>query len=277
MNILLINILAVVICLVIGYFFGSIPTAVWVGKIFFHQDPRDYGSHNAGGTNAGRLWGKKVGFIIICLDMLKTVVPMYLVCVLLTFIKWDYSNISGITVPFELTGVVSSHRGLCATVLDYYKVVNGVRLNSVYAIQWPVYYIVVVGTMIGHCWPIFAKFKGGKAASQFMGITVLSSWMLGFLPGFFYLGTLKWKKYVSLSAILQAAFVSTITWIWVILVLTKVIPGNLAWLPMYGPLLNPDITYACTVTFIGAVMIARHHENIKRIREGTERKIKWMK
>ena len=270
MNILVINILAVLFCLILGYLFGSIPTAVVIGKVFFHKDPRDYGSHNAGGTNAGRLFGKKIGFLVIVLDMLKTIAPMYLVCVLLTFIKFDYSNIEGIKGTLIGSDVA---RGLICKVTDYYK--PGV--NSCYAIQWPVYYIVVVGTMFGHCWPIFAGFKGGKAASQFMGITIFSSWMLGLLPGFFYFATLKWKKYVSLSAILQAIFVSIVTWIWVILVLTIPALRNICWLPMYGPLLNPDITYACTVTVIGAVMIARHHENIKRLREGTERKITWMK
>ena len=100
MNILTINILAVLFCLVLGYFFGSIPTAVWVGKIFFHQDPRDYGSGNAGGTNAGRLWGKKVGFIVIMLDMIKTILPMYLCCVLFTFIKFDYTHIEGVKDVF---------------------------------------------------------------------------------------------------------------------------------------------------------------------------------
>ena len=58
MNILF-NILAVLFCLILGYIFGSIPTAVWIGKVFFHRDPRLEGSKNAGGTNAGRLFGKK--------------------------------------------------------------------------------------------------------------------------------------------------------------------------------------------------------------------------
>ena len=161
-----------------------------------------------------------------------------------------------------------------ANVIDFYDA----NLNSLYAIQWPVYWVVPIGAMLGHCWPVFAQFKGGKAASMFMGTTLLTSWMLGFLPGFFYLGTLKWKKMVSLSAILQAIFVSTITWIWAILIMIPdFIPANLKWLPMYGPLLNPNWVYAIVVTILGAVMVARHHENIKRIREGTERKITWMK
>lgn len=265
MNILLINILVVAFCLIIGYFFGGIPTSVWVGKIFFHQDPRDYGSHNAGGTNAGRLWGKKVGFFIIMFDMIKTIAPVYAMWAILTFVKFDYSGIVG-------AGYDQGMHPLIADVMTYYTIDN---VN--YAIQWPVYWIIPIGCMVGHCWPVFAGFKGGKAASMFMGTTVMCSWMLGFLPGFFYLGTLKWKKMVSFSAICQAIFVSTITWIWVILVAVKVIPGNLAWLPMYGPGLNPNWVYAAVVTFLGAVMIARHHENIKRIVEGTERKITWMK
>ena len=267
MNILTINILVVLFCLIIGYIFGSIPTSVWVGKIFFHQDPRDYGSHNAGGTNAGRLWGKKVGFVIIMLDMIKTIAPVYAMWAILTFVKFDYKGIT------DFGYVDTVMRPLIADVKTFYTDANGL-----YAIQWPIYWIVAVGVMVGHCWPMFAGFKGGKAASQFMGITVMTSWMLGFLPGFFYLGTLKWKKMVSFSAICQAIFVSTICWIWAILIMIpNFIPSDLKWLPMYGPCLNPNWVYATVVTFLGIVMVIRHHENIKRIIAGTERKITWMK
>lgn len=266
MNILLLNILVSLIILIFGYVFGSIPTAVWVGKIFFHQDPRDYGSHNAGGTNAGRLWGKKVGFCVIMLDMIKTIAPLYISWAVLTFAKFDYS---GLQASRDL---LVGNNPLLADVKTYYT-----SMNQFYAIQWPIYWLAPLGCMVGHCWPMFAKFKGGKAASSFMGTTVMCSWMLGFLPGFFYLGTLKWKKMVSLSAILQGIFVSLITWLWVLLVFLKAIPGDLAWLPMYGPGLNPNWTYATVVTILAIVMIARHHENIARIRAGTERKITWMK
>ena len=264
MNILLINILVAFICLTIGYIFGSVPTAVWVGKLFFHQDPREYGSHNAGGTNAGRLWGKKFGLLVISLDMLKTIAPLYMCWAILTYVKFDNS----LFVGAKMDGFMP----LIADVKTYYT-----ALNANYIIQWPVYWLAPLGCVFGHCWPMFAKFKGGKAASNFMGITVLSSWMLGFLPGGFYLVMLKVKKYVSLAAIVQAIVVSLLTWIWVILVWVKIIPGDLAWLPMYGPSLNPNWVYATIVTIMGAIMIARHHENIKRLAAGTERKITWMK
>ena len=236
-------------------------------SLFYHQDPRDYGSHNAGGTNAGRLWGKKVGLVIIILDMLKTIAPIYAIWAILTFVKFDYHGITEFAAQS-----MENIKPLMADVKTFYT-----DMNSTYAIQWPVYWVVALGAMVGHCWPVFAQFKGGKAASMFMGTTVMCSWMLGFLPGFFYLGTLKWKKMVSLSAILQAIFVSTITWAWAILVQVKVIPGEWAWLPMYGPSLNPNWVYATVVTILGAVMVARHHQNIKRIMAGEERKITWMK
>ena len=60
--------------LIIGYLFGSISNGILLGKILFKKDPRDYGSHNSGGTNVGRTFGKKIGLICIILDILKTII-----------------------------------------------------------------------------------------------------------------------------------------------------------------------------------------------------------
>lgn len=51
--------LAIVISLILGYLLGSIPFALVIGKVFFKTDVREYGSGNLGGTNAGRVLGKK--------------------------------------------------------------------------------------------------------------------------------------------------------------------------------------------------------------------------
>ena len=61
-----------IICLVIGYVFGLLQTAFIIGK-FKHIDIRDYGSGNAGTTNAMRTMGKKVGIITFFGDALKAV------------------------------------------------------------------------------------------------------------------------------------------------------------------------------------------------------------
>lgn len=265
MHIFLINILCVLFCLILGYFFGSIPVAVWVGKIFFHQDPREFGSKNAGGTNAGRLWGKKVGFVIIVLDMLKTVVPMYICWLLLTFIPFNYSGIVG-------AGYVEGYYGLMPVALNM-----NTEIGANYAIQWPMYWLAIIGVGAGHIFPIFANFKGGKAVSCFMGTTISASWMLGFLPGFVYFGALKATKYVSVTAVVITIFDTTVTWIWVILCMTGVVPQHLHTLPMYGPGLYPDLTYAIVITVLGLVSVLRHIPNFKRLAAGTEPKIKWMK
>ena len=58
--------------MIYGYLVGSIPFAVIISKSLKHLDIREYGSHNAGGTNVGRVLGKKYGALVIFLDMLKT-------------------------------------------------------------------------------------------------------------------------------------------------------------------------------------------------------------
>ena len=266
MNILLINILVGLFCLILGYVFGSIPTAVWVGKIFYHQDPRDYGSHNAGGTNAGRLWGKKVGFCVIMLDMLKTIAPLYICWAILTFAKFDYSGIQ------SDNALLFGNNPLIADVKTYYT-----EANKLYAIVWPIYWLAPLGCMIGHCWPIFAGFKGGKGVSCYMGTLCGTTWMLGVVPGLFYFLILKWKKYVSLASILVSILGAVFAWTWSILCMTGVIPHDLLKLPSYGPNLNLNFVYASVVTVMSIVLIIRHRANIARIKAGTERKISWMK
>ncbi|MFI5203627.1 MAG: glycerol-3-phosphate 1-O-acyltransferase PlsY [Flavobacteriales bacterium] len=61
------NILAVVV----AYLLGSIPTAVWVSRWFYHVDIREHGSGNAGATNTFRVLGAKAGIPVLIFDMLK--------------------------------------------------------------------------------------------------------------------------------------------------------------------------------------------------------------
>ena len=61
-----------------GYLIGSIPFALVVGKIFFNTDVRNYGSGNLGGSNAGRVLGKKAGLSVMALDLLKVTFVIFL-------------------------------------------------------------------------------------------------------------------------------------------------------------------------------------------------------
>lgn len=59
------------IALLVAYLLGSIPSSVWVGKIFYGIDVREYGSGNAGATNTFRVLGAKAGVPVLILDILK--------------------------------------------------------------------------------------------------------------------------------------------------------------------------------------------------------------
>ena len=64
-------IFGIVIVILCAYVAGSIPTAVWVGKVFFKIDIREHGSKNAGATNAIRVFGWKAGLPVFLFDVFK--------------------------------------------------------------------------------------------------------------------------------------------------------------------------------------------------------------
>ena len=251
MNIFL-NILVGVICLSIGYLFGSIPTSVIIGKVFFHQDPRDYGSHNPGGTNAGRLWGKKVGLIVIILDMLKSILPIWL-----TFIVFCYVPIGG--------------NIMLGTGADY---VDGIFKNFI--LQYPVYWLTALGCLLGNSFPLFTNFKGGKGVATYCGIAIGSCWGITVLGAIMFFVVLFWKKYVSLSSIctVWTGFLAAL--IWNILVAVGVIPLSVFCFIGYGKTLVCD-WYFCGYLFFGSLLVTlRHHANIARLLKHEERKVTWV-
>ncbi|MFV9511325.1 glycerol-3-phosphate 1-O-acyltransferase PlsY [Tepidibacillus sp. LV47] len=64
----------VLFAIFIGYFIGAIPTALIVGKNK-NIDIRNHGSGNIGGTNTFRVLGKKAGFFVTIVDILKGIIP----------------------------------------------------------------------------------------------------------------------------------------------------------------------------------------------------------
>ncbi|WP_087971449.1 glycerol-3-phosphate 1-O-acyltransferase PlsY [Oceanobacillus rekensis] len=115
-------------------------------------------------------------------------------------------------------------------------------------------YVLAIGifAVIGHTYPIFAKFKGGKAVATSAGI------ILGIYPLLFvimittFLITLYLSKYVSLSSMITG-------------VITIILS-----------LFLNDIGLVIVISLLTIFVFYRHRENIKRIKNGTEPKIKWM-
>lgn len=217
--------LIVVSCIILGYLFGSIPTSVLIGKIFFHKDVRDYGSKNAGGTNAGRVFGKKVGLIVILLDIIKTIIPIYTAYCVLAFTSLNQYGMG-----------------------DYG------------------YIITAFCCLLGHCFPLFAQFKGGKAVSSFAAICIATNWLLTIVGLLLFLLILKLKKYVSLSSICTSIFLSLFS-----LLIIYVFDG-------FGMILFPsNIYYFILLASSSILLTIRHKGNIVRLIHHEERKITWMK
>ncbi len=61
----------IILLIIVAYLIGSIPTAVWVGKIFYSIDVREHGSGNAGATNTIRVLGYKAGIPVLLFDVFK--------------------------------------------------------------------------------------------------------------------------------------------------------------------------------------------------------------
>ena len=94
-----------IIGFIISYLLGSIPTSVWIGKVFYHKDVRELGSGNSGATNTVRVLGYYAGIPVLLFDIAKAWFPVYAVANLLT---WNYLAIDlvYIQIAFGLAAVL---------------------------------------------------------------------------------------------------------------------------------------------------------------------------
>jgi glycerol-3-phosphate acyltransferase PlsY len=109
-----------------------------------------------------------------------------------------------------------------------------------------------IPAVIGHCYPIFAGFRGGKAVATSAGVLFFVAPLLTFSAMVVFFLTLYISKYVSLSSILAVLWAHTYAIIW----------GD------------KPLAFA---TFLMVVFILyRHRQNIERILGGTEHKVSWI-
>lgn len=247
MNLILVNVLYGLFAAVLGYFVGSIPTGVLVGKLFFHEDPRDKGSHNSGGTNVARTFGKKFGVLVIALDMIKALIPV--------FIIWAIGEFSP---------------------LNQYLAWSATWGNAQVGGNKMFYWIAGLFSAIGHCWPIYIHFKGGKAVACFMGLNCLTSWLQFVCSGLSYLYIAHKSKYISLTSIIVSGIGMIVAWI--VFIIQVSVPSQafntnvFLWNFGFGPFLEYGFEYAIMDTAITVLLIARHKSNIERLKKHTETK-----
>ena len=215
--------LSLAIILILSYLLGSIPGSLWVGKWIYNVDLRQHGSGNPGATNAYRILGWKAGVLSTIVDMGKGFVAARFV----SLIKVD--ALPGIFAGDNAWFTLALLAGVCA--------------------------------VLGHMFPIFAKFKGGKGVNTAAGILLaLTPWNMLITFVAFCL-TLWVSRYVSLSSI-TAAVVYPAS-----LIIQKYVIGDEG---VQMVLLGFSL-------FLAVIIILAHRSNIKRLLAGTENKISWVK
>jgi glycerol-3-phosphate acyltransferase PlsY len=185
-----------------GYLLGSVPTGLFLTKLFSKVDPRKMGSRNIGATNIFRTAGKALGILTLVGDLLKGAIPVWV------------------------------------------------------AIQWGESYLWIaiagLSPFLGHIFPIFLGFKGGKGVATALGIYLVISPIAVFIEFLIFAGIV-WKwRFISLGSILCAT----------------TIPILIAFFR------SDSQAYFILSVIIAALILYRHQSNISRLLQGTENKWK---
>ena len=150
-----------IICLLIGYGFGCIQTAYIVGKLSKKIDVREHGSGNAGMTNVVRVIGKRAGLLVFICDVLKAI-SAFIVCSLIF-------RGGGSFFPGGLPVEPGLYAGL--------------------------------GVILGHNFPFFLKFKGGKGIASSLGIMLAIDWRAALAVYVIGFSIIAITRYISLSSL----------------------------------------------------------------------------
>lgn len=147
--------------------------------------------------------------------------------------------------------ILGKKAGLAVSIIDILKVFIPVFIYRRISSDINTSALIGIAGLLGHCYPIYLKFKGGKGVSSFLGIV----FGLNFYVGIITLATWKVLKqitnYVSVSSMISC-FISSFIFLY---------------------LNGPSVVFY--VLFIGSLFIVYlHRTNIKRLLNGTENKVK---
>lgn len=201
--------------LLLVYLFGSIPFGLILTRLAGLGDIRKVGSGNIGATNVLRTGNKTLAALTLLLDGGKGALAILLVLGVPDF--YVPNNFSYIIGPKDIEFFLALLLGLLA--------------------------------ILGHCFPIWLKFKGGKGVATTLGVFLAAVPYAGLAACAAWLITAFLFKYSSLGALVAVAVAPVVT------------------LFAYGP-------YSAFICFLIALLVwGRHKENIKRLLNGTEPKI----
>ena len=207
---------------VIAYLLGSISPAILVGRCFAKTDIREMGSGNAGATNVLRSLGKVPAIITTAGDLAKSVVAVLLSRLFMTNLGGDFNVDQSVRIGMYIAGVVC---------------------------------------ILGHLFPLYYGFRGGKGVMATLGMLLVVDWRvaLAALGGFILVVVL--TRYVSLGSMIAGVVMTAATFVFCYAV--------------DGLALN--LSLLCTVfpAIITVVVTIKHSANIRRLINGTESKLSF--
>ena len=207
---------------IFAYLIGSINTSIILSRRFFGSDIRMSGSGNAGTTNMLRTHGKQFAAITLVCDILKGVVAVLLAALAdRLFARWSIP--AGSQAAAYIMGNLA--------------------------------YIAAFFVVLGHNFPVFFGFRGGKGVATSLGVILTLNWQVGLIALAVALIVMAATAYVSLGSIIGAAL----------------FPLLLLAFGLGSGELDP---VAVAFAFLLAILIiARHHANIGRLVRGEENKL----
>jgi glycerol-3-phosphate acyltransferase PlsY len=208
------------ICLAIGYLIGCLQTSYIAGKLNGRIDIREHGSGNAGTTNAIRVLGFKAGAIVFLCDVLKGSVA-YIICSLA--FSGGGSFLSGDVGLFPFGGA-SALPGLYGGI----------------------------GAILGHNFPFYMRFKGGKGVAATIGLLLCFDWRVSLTAYAVIVIAAAASRYISLASLITAALIPVLT----------LYCG-------YGRETIILMVILCIMTYV------QHRANIKRLIQGSENKFSF--
>ncbi len=224
-----------VLVILIAYLLGSIPFGYLIVRAKEGSDIRQTGSGGTGATNVSRRSGKAAGMLTLLLDALK--------------------GASAVVVAMSVFGLLSGGAQIAGSTETAGIQGGGGHGDPPQQVYWWVAG-VALAVLIGHIFPIWLGFRGGKGVATGVGVFLVLSPASVLVAAVVFIGVVFLTRYVSLGSILAALAIPLLIWLQHLFVRP---------LPWPAPVL--------TAALLGALLIVfAHRENIARLMQGKERK-----
>ncbi|MCL2694668.1 MAG: glycerol-3-phosphate 1-O-acyltransferase PlsY [Oscillospiraceae bacterium] len=224
--------ICIVFAAIVPYLICSISPAIIVTKIKSGEDIRTLGSGSAGLTNALRTGGKKTAVLVLLGDVFKGVISILAIKLFCHFFLPAYSVLD-IDPPIEYAG--------------YYP----------YLCVW----LGSLSAVLGHCFPLYHKFRGGKAVLVTAATGLAINWLPPLIAILLFIILIAITKYVSIGSIIAAVAYPVSVWV----------VGTYIW----------DIPYTYIgvifTSVIAAILVFMHRKNIVRLINKNENKLNFNK